>query len=223
MADSTGQFGEEQALLVRALVLPGTRTYPRSIREVLPADERDLILWLALHGINPREIAWVVHQEINRPDSMPRLDHVANIRSLVKKFIIELAWGEGGDENPNTLVSRLVQRDNALNWGRYRLERALFFADTDDDERAMDQLRYLQSEKRALARYRAKNNQRDPVPGLSKAHAALNGLQFEADVEQGLQATGYRPGSHVVEMPVMRGWLLRIRQAGGIPGHLPSP
>ncbi|EXJ95183.1 hypothetical protein A1O1_00302 [Capronia coronata CBS 617.96] len=206
-------------------VNPNTPT--RSVYDFLDDNDRDLLLWLALHGMQPREIAWVLKQDyIPASYDIPDQTHLANLRVLVEEVVGELAWGDDGEEQPGALVDRLVARDDTLNWSPYYLRKALDYAaattSTTNDAEVRAKLRDRAKEKLALNKWRVTHGGQDPRPGSTRESkqylAALQGLEREEEVAQDLEKAGHVAGSHVAEKALMLEWLSKIRQAGGFPG-----
>ncbi|EXJ63839.1 hypothetical protein A1O7_00174 [Cladophialophora yegresii CBS 114405] len=197
-----------------------------SARQVFDEEQCDKILWLALHGVPSRAISWLI--DIRTPAHTSRPTLVAGIDKLIKHFIPELATGQGHVEEPDALVDRLLRRGDELDWsGPYLLRRVIDFTSIpeEDIDRARKERQKNARERRAHQKWRIQHDE-DPAEGAvqqrnQKVALALRGLARYADeTEAAMEKFGYREGSHEAERPLMKKWLLKIRELGKLPDYL---
>jgi hypothetical protein len=197
-----------------------------SAHQVFDEEQCDKILWLALHGIPSRAIGWLI--DIRRPASMSRPTVVASLDKLIKHFIPELAKGQGYAEEPDALVDRLLRRGDDLDWsGPYLLRRAVDFTSIPegDVDEARKERRNNARERRALQKWVSEHDE-NPGEGTFQqrnrnAVMARRGLVRDTDEkEAAMKRFGYREGSHEAEKPLMKKWLLKIRELGKLPDRL---
>ncbi|KAL2395235.1 hypothetical protein ABEF93_002530 [Exophiala dermatitidis] len=251
MSDNSDEIREQRSRLIA--IVSRINTFPDNVKEVFTDEVCDLILWLALHGLQAREMAWVVKLKVPRPvgdkasERITEAQHVLNLERTINHYIKDLLFqgdgdegegdGESGDadttmdveqrdadKEADDLVSRLIGRDEALNWSPYYLEKAIDYIATETG--GIDpivQSRKLAEEGLALARWRARHPGQDPRPGMrydKDYQAARRAWGREEPRRQALEATGYREdGSRAAERVLMKRWLLKMRQEGGFCGR----
>jgi hypothetical protein len=213
-------------------VTGGTNT--KSVYEILTDIQHDKILWLALHGVPGRSVAFEMRTEVEklRP-STPLEIHVSTLARFIELTIGEIATG--GDLDLDRFIENLMA-SATRHFDRTTLHRAMEHALLDKrgkigsgrDERQNLRRGHKNIDEKlaALARWREQAGGagpgKDPAAGLKldfpkriKA-LAIEGLELEKMKDKIEEKLGYEEGKAVKERAVMKQRLLEIRQTWSI-------
>ena len=196
----------------------------QSACDLFNKEQRDEMLWMALHGIPSPGVAYILTtgtSAVQPPPGKNKKVFVPSLEYVVNLCVPVLAMGCSGREDPDGLIEYLLGEATSKFWSPLLLKQAVdhVFIKDDGGGGAKKERQRNATERKAATKYKWKHGE-GPAnvdwPARKKAEvAAAAGVFRDAAEDESIEELfGYCEDNQDGERELMKKWLLKIRELG---------